>query len=718
MLLAKESEVKNLKISQKIFLLSGSLLLVFTLIASWMYLAAKENVIQGRRSEIKHVVETAWGVLDHYAKQSAQGLISEEEAKQKAMASIKNLRFAGENYLWINDFEPRMIMHPTKSSLVGQNLSAVKDPDGKALFVDMAQLCRKEGQGFIEYVWSKPGTDKAVGKISFVKKVPQWNWIIGAGAYMDDIHATLSKIFYLTFGSLAILLVGGVLLTLYIDRLIAKPINLAVTQMEKLGNGNFDVHIVVDRTDEVGRLASAMNTMVGNLREIFVGVRSMGVKIASNSLYMSKQIDSSARHAQEQSEIAHDIFASSKEATAAHGEISSNTQRICASTSNNLETAKVSFQELMDVNDHMNSMTEKIDSYTETINQMDSESQEIKKIVTLIKSIATQTSLLSLNAAIEAARAGQAGKGFAIVADEVKKLAEEVNVASEDIAAKINIMLSHIETSIEESKEVSHLSQITKTAVAKSSNSFKDMIRDFESNDDQLQGITASVEELSAANDEIHGKVTTINEVSQEVANLMSEGKELAKGLYEITENLLENNARFKTGTGYGEQVVSEAAKLRRKVRDILQEMHDRGTNIFDQSYQPIPGSNPVKYKTCYDDAFASAVQGLIDNLKDSLKSCCFAICVDANGYAPAHNGIYSQPMTGDYDTDLMQSRDKRMFADEAGLKAAKNTKPVLLHSYLRDTGEVFSEFDLPIKVAGKHWGALRVAIAPEVIMD
>jgi methyl-accepting chemotaxis protein len=349
---------------------------------------------------------------------------------------------------------------------------------------------------------------------------------------------------------------------------------------------------------------------------------------------------------------------------------------------------------------------------------MDAESQEIKKIVTLIKSIATQTSLLSLNAAIEAARAGQAGKGFAIVADEVKKLAEEVNVASEDIAEKINIMLGHIETSIEESKEVSHYAQITKTAVAKSSDSFKVMIGDFEKNDDQLQGITASVEELSAANDEIHGKVTTINDVSQEVANLMAEGKELAKGLYEVTESLLENNARFKTGKGYGEHVVGEAAKLRRKVRDILQEMHDRGTNVFDQNYQPIPGSNPTKYKTCYDDAFASTVQNLIDNLKNSLKSCCFALCVDANGYAPAHNDIYSQPVTGDYETDLFHSRDKRMFDDEAGLKAAKNTKPVLLHSYLRDTGEVLSEFALPIKVAGKHWGALRIAVAPEVIMD
>ncbi|MEZ4485427.1 MAG: hypothetical protein R2864_12845 [Syntrophotaleaceae bacterium] len=92
--------------------------------------------------------------------------------------------------------------------------------------------------------------------------------------------------------------------------------------------------------------------------------------------------------------------------------------------------------------------------------------------------------------------------------------------------------------------------------------------------------------------------------------------------------------------------------------------------------------------------------------------------CVDSNGYAPTHNGIYAQSVTGNYQTDIVNSRDKRMFDDKAGLKSAKNTKPVLLHSYLRDTGEVLSEFALPIKVAGKHWGALRIAVAPEVIMD
>ncbi|MEZ4600383.1 MAG: methyl-accepting chemotaxis protein [Syntrophotaleaceae bacterium] len=710
--------MKNLKISYKIFLLSGSMLVIFTLVMSWMYFSAKTNVMDGRRQELRHLVESAWGVLDHYAQQAAQGLLSEEEAQERAKEAVKALRFGEDNYFWINDMQPRMIMHPTQENLVGQDLSQTKDSHDKAMFLEMVDLCRKEGQGFVDYAFPKPGSEKPVDKISYVKKMDRWNWVVGAGHYIDDLQKTLNRILFGTLTVLFILIAGAVAVTLMVSRQISVPLKKAVEAMEKLGNGNFDVILGQNREDEIGRISCAFDKAVENLREIFVAVRSMGVKIASNSVRLIKQVDVSASHAREQSEISNDIFASSKEATAAHGEISNNTQKICASTSSNLDKAKSSFKELMDVNGHMNSMADKIEGYTRTINQMDAESQEIKKIVTLIKSIATQTSLLSLNAAIEAARAGQAGKGFAIVADEVKKLAEEVNIASENIAEKINAMLGHIETSIGESKEVAKYAQVTKTAVAKSCDNFKDMIVEFERNDDQLQGITASVEELSAANDEIHGKVTTINEVSQEVAQLMEEAKNLSEDLYEITETLLGNNSRFKTGRGYGEVVVTNGMDLRRKVRDMIEEMNSRGVNVFDQNYQPIPGTNPQKYRTAYDETLATRIQPLLDGLLNETKGCSFVLCVDANGYAPTHNSIYSRPLTGDYETDRTNSRDKRMFDDKAGLKSARNTKPVLLHSYLRDTGEVLSEFALPIKVAGKHWGAIRIGIAPEMIMD
>mgnify|MGYP000162147607 CR=1 FL=1 len=267
--------MKDLKISHKIFLLSGAMLLVFFLVVSWMYLDAKRNYVQARRDEIRHVVEAAWGVLDYYASLADSGQLDQGEAQRKAIAAVGSLRFDDDNYYWINDFGPRMVMHPFNRELIGEDLSDYRDPQGKALFVEMAELCRRDGQGFIQYVWHKPGSTLPAGKVSFVKQLPQWDWIVGAGVYTDDIDRHLAKVFYTTFGVFLALLIGAVSFTLIVSRQISLPLGQAVDAMEKLGSGNFDVHLGMARKDEIGRMANAIDACVGNLRKLFEAIRSM-----------------------------------------------------------------------------------------------------------------------------------------------------------------------------------------------------------------------------------------------------------------------------------------------------------------------------------------------------------------------------------------------------------------------------------------------------------
>lgn len=713
--------MKDLKISTKIFLLCGSIILVFTLVSSWLYLHFRSNLLESRRTEIRHVVESAYSTLDHYARLAENNQLSTEQAQAQAMEIIRHQRFGDNDYFWINDLQPRMVLHPLEPELEGQSLANTEDSDGMRMFVRMADLCRQDGEGFVEYAWQKEAGQKAVKKISFVKLLPQWNWVIGAGLYMDDIQQVLNRIFYVAFGILIAVIVAASVVVFFVTRAISQPLTQSAEIMENIGKGDFSLRIDLERQDEIGRLAKAVDGCMDNVREMFLNIRTMGVKIAVNTLNLSNRVEVSASNAVEQGQMAQDIFASSEETTSAHGEIAANTQKICASTTTNLDTARVSFKELMETNNSINAMTEKIAGYTKTINQMDAESQDIKKIVSLIKSIATQTSLLSLNAAIEAARAGQAGqagKGFAIVADEVKALAEQVNVASEDIAAKINNMLEHIETCIGESQEISDAAKTTQNTVAKSCQGFETMIADLEKSDDQLQSITASVEELSAANDEVHNKVTHINQMSREVSQLMDEAKGAAGDLYKTTEDLQRMNARFKTGKGYGEQIVVETRRARKKVRTVLESMLQRGIDIFDRSYEPVANTDPQKYRTSYTDVFARELQPLYDKLVNDIKGGVFAVCVDINGYAATHNSFVSQPPTGDPDIDIQHSRDQRIYDDESSLKAATSTNPVLLHTYKRDNGDILSEFAMPIFVGGKHWGALRVGCDPEVVAD
>jgi methyl-accepting chemotaxis protein len=128
-------------------------------------------------------------VLQHFEKLAEAGTLTKQQAQASAISTIKGLRYGQSNYYWINDAQPRMIMHPTNPALDRTDLSTYKDPNGFALFVAMANLCKAKGEGRVAYMWNKPGSTTPVPKISFVKLYAPWGWIVGAGIYMDDVEA-------------------------------------------------------------------------------------------------------------------------------------------------------------------------------------------------------------------------------------------------------------------------------------------------------------------------------------------------------------------------------------------------------------------------------------------------------------------------------------------------------------------------------------------------
>lgn len=507
---------------------------------------------------------------------------------------------------------------------------------------------------------------------------------------------------------------------LFLRYLIVRPVKELIRDFSLVDGAGTDLSMQVSaRTyDEFRDLAETFNGFLDRLRQAFLEVRQMGVVIAVNSVQVGRKVALAAGHAERQGELAKDIFISSQEATAAFHEIAGNTHQICASTSQNLEVARNSFKELMAVNDNIHAMNQKITSTNTTIGDLQLASQEINGIVGLIRSISTQTSLLSLNAAIEAARAGRAGKGFSIVADEVKKLAEQVNVASESISGKIHDMLALIECSQKASREVGRYADQTREAVVRSCESFQQMIKAFEQNDAQLQGITAAAEELSAANQSVHERVSTIHQGSCQVVQQMQQAATISTQLQTTTETMQGSVARFQIGQGYLEQIIMRTREFRDSCQERLEALARQQVDVFDRNYRPMPGTDPQKYRTLYDTNCESTLQPLYDQLLEGIEGGRFALCVDSNGFAPTHNSRFSRPLTGDRQTDLQHSRDKRIFNDPTGLRAARNQNPFLLQTYMRDTGEILSDLSLPILVNGRHWGALRLGFDPQVLLE
>ncbi len=511
-------------------------------------------------------------------------------------------------------------------------------------------------------------------------------------------------------------MIGSLLFLIYLVVRPVRKLNQQLTAMNA-GDMNLTGQLSVETHDEFRDLAESYNNFVSRLKQTVLTLRRMGINTAVGAATVVTQAKDASSKACEQGELSRLVFGNSQVATQTLNTISDNTQQIASSTSENLDSARQAMTELQSVNQNMETMLAQIHQHDLSISMMGDKSRDIGKIISIIQGISFQTGLLSLNAAVEAARAGQAGKGFSVVANEVKKLAEQANKASEQIAEQITDMLTSIDRALAESNAINEAAGHTMKASRTAYDSYKGMIRDFEENHQLLTHITASVEEISAANMQTHEQVENINELSVVVAEKTDSSEEVATNLQKTSEELQELVSRFVTGEGPFEQVLSIGRQFREQAVEQITVLGKSGTNVFDTSYQQVPGTEPTKYRTSYDQVFAQRLQPLCDQTLNQVASGIYAICVDTNGYAPTHNSQYTRPLTGDPNIDTLGSRDKRLFNDKTGLRSARNSESFLLQTYMRDTGEILSDLSLPVHIDGRHWGGVRIGFDPKILL-
>jgi len=515
-------------------------------------------------------------------------------------------------------------------------------------------------------------------------------------------------------------LVAIVIQIWYLRFLIVRPIRMIITIFNEIGAGEGDLSrdIPTITFDEIRELSLSYNSFVTKMREIISLVRLMSVRIALDSARTSKNVSESLSIARRQDECATRVHETSDASTQGIEELTVQAHSISDTTLSNLSLARESFDELNVVAERITNISQQVGHFNKTVDDLSNRSASIKSIVDLIQAISDQTNLLALNAAIEAARAGEAGRGFAVVADEVRKLAERVKVATNEISGNIDGMLGLVANTAVETCEISSGTDAAREVVARASQHFRIMIEDFERTSGSLNEMVGTLDTLAGSNRQINGHVSEIHGLGQDVKARLDRTEHDAEELSADTEKVQELVSRFIVGEGAFDQMVNRVREAREELQLVLKQSQANGLNIHDQNYRPIPGTNPPKYHTSYDDQLASRLQPIYDRCAAEAGACRFCVMTDHNGYAPTHMSSASRPQTGDPAADVANSRDKRIFNDPAGLKSARNTRPFLLHTYCRDTGEVMSEIALPVMVDGKHWGALRYGFDPQALLQ
>jgi methyl-accepting chemotaxis protein len=185
------------------------------------------------------------------------------------MASIRSLRYDDTNYFWINNYQPAMVMHPIKPALEGKDLTNNKDPDGTPIFDEIVDVVKKSAEGNVPYKWPKPGSDKPVDKIAYVKGFNQWQWIIGSGVYLDTIDNTFSQQRTIIVINVMIMIVVVVLFSYFIGRSILTPTRLAAEMMKDISQGEGDLTRTLNENgnDEISQLSRSFNLFVSKIRE-------------------------------------------------------------------------------------------------------------------------------------------------------------------------------------------------------------------------------------------------------------------------------------------------------------------------------------------------------------------------------------------------------------------------------------------------------------------